>query len=179
MMSINMFKPNLYISKFNVLTSDMLKKNHCHVLLCDIDNTLIPHDQKEASQEAITFLNQLHNDKITIVLISNNNEKRVSHFMKDLAHVYYPSAKKPLKYTYKKIMNDLQCNQNEVAIMGDQLLTDILGGNRMGFYTILTKPLVERDLKITKFNRILENWIYKRFAKKNILVKGEFDDKKM
>ena len=61
-------------------------------------------------------------------------------------------------------------------MVGDQLLTDMLGGNLAHFYTILSKPVVTRDLKWTKINRVFENMIYRLLEHKRLLIRGEFDD---
>ena len=50
---------------------------------------------------------------------------------------------------------------------GDQLFTDVLGANRVKMYSILTKPLDERDILITRIKRPIEEYILKKYLKKN------------
>ena len=59
---------------------------------------------------------------------------------------------------------------NNVAIIGDQIMTDINMGNRLGMKTILVDPLGEKDLKITFFNRLMEKIVLKRIKVK----RGEY-----
>ena len=81
---------------------------------------------------------------------------------------------KPLKTKYKKIMSLYTFKDNEIACIGDQIMTDIFGGNRMGFTTILVNPIGPLEPWTTKFNRFLERQILKAFLKKGILEKGKY-----
>jgi predicted HAD superfamily phosphohydrolase YqeG len=63
---------------------------------------------------------------------------------------------------------------NEVAIIGDQIVTDVFMGNRLHMYTVLVDPLGEKDLKVTFFNRLLENRIISHLSKKGILERGKY-----
>lgn len=65
---------------------------------------------------------------------------------------------------------------NQVAIIGDQMFTDILGGNLAGLYTILTAPIAVKDRGVTKINRFFENIVYKVLEHKGDFKRGEFDD---
>lgn len=63
---------------------------------------------------------------------------------------------------------------SEVAIIGDQLFTDILGGNRVGIKTILVNPMSKKDMPLTLIFRILERGQFKKFKKRGILKLGEY-----
>lgn len=73
-------------------------------------------------------------------------------------------------------MKHYNVSPNQTALLGDQLMTDMLGGHLAGIYTILTAPIIEKDKWDTQINRFFEGFIYRHFEKKNILKKGEFDD---
>lgn len=61
-----------------------------------------------------------------------------------------------------------------MVIIGDQVVTDILVGNRKKILTILVDPILNHDLKITGFNRMVE----KILNKKNGIIKGQYYEKK-
>ena len=63
---------------------------------------------------------------------------------------------------------------SEVAIIGDQLFTDILGGNRVGIKTILVNPMSKKDMPLTYLFRIIEKIEFKKFKKRGILVLGDY-----
>ncbi|WP_295562054.1 HAD hydrolase-like protein, partial [uncultured Holdemanella sp.] len=83
---------------------------------------------------------------------------------------------KPFPFCFKKAMKDHGLKANQIAILGDQMYTDILGGNIWGLYTILTAPIAIKDRNITKVFRFFEELIYGYLEKKKLLKRGEFDD---
>ena len=81
---------------------------------------------------------------------------------------------KPLPFGFIKIKNKYNLEKKEMCMIGDQLMTDILGGNSFGMYTILVDPLGKKDLKITSINRMLEKQKIKKLTKLNILERGKY-----
>ena len=73
-------------------------------------------------------------------------------------------------------MKETGYRRDEIAVLGDQLLTDVLGGNRMRYFTILTSPVAKRDLPCTKLNRKVENMIYFILEKQKRLKRGIYDE---
>lgn len=173
---LKLFVPHYYIESFQTLSIEYLKKHHIKVLFCDIDNTLVAHDEASANEEVIAFLQKVKQANIEVIFISNNVKERVYRFAEDFDIQAYAFARKPLKMTYKKIMRDTGYRKGEIAVLGDQLLTDILGGNRMGYFTILTSPVVKKDLTCTKFNRKIESILYFILEKRKKLRRGVYDE---
>lgn len=173
---LNLFTPNYYISNYHCLSIERLQQQGIKVLVCDIDNTLVAHDEAHPSQAVKDFIEAVKHAGIKVVLVSNNVKTRVDLFAQDLDVLTYPFAKKPLKGTYIQMLKDSGCKPNQIAVLGDQLLTDMLGANRMHFYTILTSPVAQKDLTCTKINRLVEQAIFVLLKKTNRLHKGEFDE---
>ena len=86
------------------------------------------------------------------------------------------SSRKPFKKKYKKILELYHFKESEIACIGDQLLTDILGANRMGFTSILVNRMARYEFVSTRINRFFESFFLKKFARENILVAGEYYD---
>lgn len=172
---LRLFTPKKYVKDYRFVDIDDLRKNNIKLVICDIDNTLVAHDEKHPNEDVKQFVKSMQ-EHFSFCLISNNFNERVTTFASDLHVPCYSMAKKPLKLTYHKIMREMGFKADEIASIGDQIMTDILGGNRCHIYTILTHPLVERDLKSTKINRIFENMVFRALAKRNILKKGEFNE---
>ena len=173
---LKLFTPNYYIHRYNALRPDFLVEKGIKLLVCDIDNTLVPHDVALPDEEVIAFLKSIQDKGIQIVFISNNVEERVETFANVLNLPFYPFALKPLPITYRKMLKDFHVKKSEVAVLGDQIMTDILGANVMRFYTILTAQVVERDLSFTKVNRVFENMVFALLKLTKKLVKGEYDE---
>lgn len=128
-------------------------------IITDLDNTLVPWDVKDATPEVLEWFKKMKENDIQITIISNNNAERVTVFSEPLGTPFVYSARKPLKRAFKKVQKEMNLSRNEIVVIGDQLLTDIFGGNMAGFYTILVVPIVQTDGKITKINRKIERYI--------------------
>ncbi len=173
---MKLFTPDKYVKSYQDVDLEGLKRLGIKLIICDVDNTLVAHDEKKPNQKVHQFKNKVVEEGFEFCLISNNVSERVSVFANELDVKYYANAKKPSLFTYHKISKDYHLNANQIAGIGDQLLTDILGGNRANIYTILTHPLYTKDLIWTKINRSLENLVFKRLMRKGILKKGEFNE---
>lgn len=173
---LGLFLPNEYVDSIFEINSDELKEKGIKGVVVDLDNTLVPWNVRSATDEIITWLNEMEQANIKVTIFSNNNEERVSFFCKPLNTPFVAKAKKPLRRAFNEARRAMGLNQNEMAVIGDQLLTDVLGGNRSGLYTILVKPIVSTDAPITKFNRRIERFILNRFYRTGQLVRRETDE---
>ena len=106
------------------------------------------------------------------VIVSNLNRDKFSN----LGVEYNSSSKKPLSHSFYKILNKYNFKKGEVCIIGDQLFTDIYGGNKVGIRTCLVEPITDVDFFLTKFSRIFEGRLFKKFEKKGMLKKGKYYD---
>ena len=161
------FYPNIYLNNVKDIKLELLKENKIKGLLLDVDNTLIDFDLKilEGAKEWCEALKQ---NNIRLCILSNTNKiEKVKKVATELELPYINFAKKPFKSGFKKAVKLLELEAKNIGVVGDQIMTDVLGGNRMGMFTILTKPLGEKDIFITRIKRPLENLIIKRYVKKN------------
>lgn len=150
----------------------MLKEEGIKGIITDLDNTLVAWDVADATGDIIDWISELQKEGIQVTIISNNNEERVRIFSEPIKVPYEAAAKKPSTKAFKRACNRMNLKPHEVAVIGDQLLTDVLGGNRGGFHTILVVPIVQTDAKITRINRAIERRILNHFYKKGDLEKG-------
>lgn len=168
------FLPNIYVRNINEIDPAFLKENGIRGIITDLDNTLIPWNIKEATPNVIEWFKELAENDIKVTVISNNNEQRVKVFAEPLKVPYIANARKPLNRSFKLGAKLMELSPGQVAVIGDQLLTDIFGGNSAGFYTILVSPIVRTDAKITQLNRKIERKIMNHYKKKGIVI-GEED----
>lgn len=163
---LHLFLPNKYVDSIFHLCPQKLKKEGIKGIVVDLDNTLVPWNVPYATKEIKEWFQQMLEQNFEIMIFSNNDEDRVKAFAEPLKIPYIYRAKKPLKQSFKKATKKMNISKGQLAVIGDQLLTDILGGNRFGAYTILVSPLVGSDAPITKFNRRIEkhllNYFYNR-----------------
>ena len=171
------FFPDTTVSSTYAIDYEKLYKEGYRGILFDIDNTLVAYDEECPNQDVIDFINKLKRNGIEVALCSNSPSSRGKNFGKHLpVSNTYPFSCKPFPFCFKKAMRDHGLKANQIAILGDQMYTDILGGNIWGLYTILTAPIAIKDRNITKVFRFFEELIYGYLEKKKLLKRGDFDD---
>lgn len=138
------YYPNIYLKKVEDITIQMLLKNKIKVLILDVDNTLIDYDRK-LSQSVIDWVKNLKGQGIKLYILSNTNDKKkVEEVAKKLEIPYKNFALKPLKRGFKSIQKAVNQSFQNIAVVGDQIFTDIIGGNRCNMFTILVDPVNPR-----------------------------------
>jgi len=158
--------PKLYLKNIKEITMELLNKNQIKGLILDIDNTLIDFD-KNLLEGAKKWCEDLKSKGIKMVILSNTNKvhkvKKVAEIL-DLEYIYF--AHKPNKKGFKQAQQILKIEPQNIAVVGDQIFTDVLGGNRSKMFTILTKPIDARDIWLTKLKRPFEKIVIKKYMKK-------------
>lgn len=165
--------PNMYQKTIYDINYQKLKKLGIKCLIFDLDNTIALIDQHIITDDTKKLLTDLKKDFI-VVIISNNITSRVKTYGDALQCDFVANAMKPLVKGYKKIKKKYCLKNEEMCMIGDQIVTDIYGGNHYGMFTILVDPLGKKDLKITSLNRFIERKILKHYEKKQIMKKGEY-----
>ena len=172
---MDIFIPDVYQKSIYTINYKKLKKNGIKCLLFDLDNTIAPYKVTEPDVKVKELFARLEED-FKVIIISNSPKNRIRPFTEKLNVDCAYSSKKPFKTKYKKILELYNFKIDEVACIGDQILTDILGANRMGFTSILVNRVAKYETIFTRFNRFFEKFILKKLAKKNLLVMGEYYD---
>lgn len=135
-------------------------------LMYDLDNTLAPCKVLEADDKVVELFEKLKNMGFNICLVSNNNKKRVIRYNEKLKLVAIPKAKKPLTRNLKKGMEMIHSTKETTVMIGDQIFTDVLAGNRLGISTILVNPIHQAEHLRTKIKRSTENKILNKYKKR-------------
>lgn len=165
-----LFYPKLYLNSVKEITIEILKKHHLQGLILDVDNTLIDYD-KNMPEGINKWAQNLKEQGIKLCILSNTNHKeKVEKVANTLNIPYFYFAKKPLKGGFKKAKQELGLAEKNIGVVGDQILTDIIGANRNNMFPILVKPINEKDIFITKIKRPIEQKIianYQKHSKNN------------
>ncbi|MCC5801485.1 YqeG family HAD IIIA-type phosphatase [Rossellomorea vietnamensis] len=171
---IKQFLPNEQVQDIFTITPGHLKEKGIKAIITDLDNTLVEWDRPNATPKLIQWFKEMQEQGILVTIVSNNNKNRVGAFAEPLGVPFIFQARKPMGRAFKKAINQMGVKKEEAVVIGDQLLTDVLGGNRSGFHTILVVPVAQSDGFFTKFNRQVERRIMKFFKRKGML---EWEDK--
>lgn len=166
--------PNEYFKNVRDISVDFLNKNKIKALILDVDNTLIDYD-KNLNEETIKWAEKLKKEGIKLYILSNSNKKeKVKTVAEKLKIEYEYFGKKPLKIGFKKVQKKLQEKPENIGVVGDQIFTDVIGGNRCKMFTILVEPIAEKDIWITLIKRPIENMIKNKYKKTK---EGAYDNK--
>ena len=164
------FLPNEYVKDIFHVKAATLKNNGIKGIITDLDNTLVEWDRPDATPEIIEWLAGMQDAGILVTIVSNNNEMRVKEFSDPLGIPFIHDARKPFNKSFVAARKLMGIKKEETVVIGDQLLTDILGGNRKGLHTILVVPVATSDAAITKFNRMIERRIMAGLKRRGMIT---------
>lgn len=162
---LEIFKPTWMVHSVYSITAEQLKDNGIKAVLVDLDNTLIAWNQLEATEESLNWIQEIKESGIEMMILSNNSGDRIQKVAEILEVEYIARSMKPLTGAFKKAEKKLGISSDEMVMVGDQLITDILGANRYQLKSILVKPILASDAWNTRFNRFIEMKIMRALIK--------------
>lgn len=168
--------PDIYQKSIYAINYDALYARGIRCLLIDLDNTIAPITIKSPNKKTRELFDELKTKGFRIIIFSNSPKLRVKPFKDELDVDCCANARKPFKKKYHKIMEEYHLNVASVACIGDQLLTDIKGGNNVGITTILVNPIGTKERFVTKINRYFEEKILKKLRDNDLFTKGKYYD---
>ena len=172
---MNNFIPDMYQKSIYHIDYEKLLEDGIKCILFDLDNTCVPYKDKVPNKKLIDLIETLKDMDFKVIIFSNALKRRIKPFKDALNVDAVARAGKPRKDKFLKVMKIFGYNLSEVAIIGDQLYKDILGGNRVGIKTILDNPMSKDDMFLTKLIfRNLEKIQYTKLAHDKILIKGKY-----
>ncbi|MDB5083452.1 MAG: family hydrolase [Bacilli bacterium] len=158
---LQQFVPNLFVSSIYEIDLPALQSAGIKGIITDLDNTLVAWSDKLATPEVVQWLDDVRdNYGMRVTIVSNNKEARVSEFAGPLSVRYISNARKPTGEAFDLAMQWMGTSLEQTAVIGDQLFTDIWGGNRRRLYTILVVPIHDREWFGTKVLRLMEKGMF-------------------
>ena len=158
--------PREYINNVTEISYEMLRENDIKGIILDVDNTLIDID-KNMLNGVDEWCNNIKKEGIKFYIVSNSNKKKKVQMVAnelDIPYIYF--ASKPFKRGFLKAQEEMNLPKEKIAVVGDQIFTDVLGANRVGMFSILVDPIKEKDLLDTRIKRPIENFIKKKYKSK-------------
>lgn len=152
----HLFRPDSVIDSVFDIDLEQLKAQGIRGIIFDLDNTIIPWDSCDMCPNTAGWLQGVIDQGFTVSIVSNNWHKRVKEIAVRFGLPFVSRAYKPAKAGFRRALAAMNLEPHEAAIVGDQLFTDVLGGNRMGLYTIWVKPLTSQEFIGTKIHRRFE-----------------------
>ncbi len=170
---MNYFKPKIYQASIFDIPYARLKELGITCLVFDLDNTLGSIDHKKCPRKVRQLIFDLK-EEFLVLICSNNTKGRIRPYLEDLGIGGVSFSMKPSTIGLRKIRKFYHLKKNEMCLIGDQMVTDILAGNRFHIMTVLVDPMAEKDLKITGINRELEKKIIKHYQKRGVFERGKY-----
>jgi len=165
-------RPKVYVDSIcNIDLKKLIKTKKIKGIIVDLDNTLIAWGQKEVSQKNIDWVNEAKKLGLKICIVSNTNSKRVAEFAKIFDVPYHSKYFKPFSIAFNNGLKILDTKKSETVVIGDQIFTDIWGGNRLKLLTILVTPIVKKNFIGTFLHRNLEKIIISFWLKTDKIKK--------
>ena len=159
-------RPDYYFAKVTEITPEFLQREAMEGLIIDLDNTLGPWQSETLPSESKSWLDRIRGAGCRVVLVSNAGQARGRRVAKNLdIHVVAPAGK-PFGRGYAAAAKLLSLPKEKIAAVGDQVYTDVFGGNRFGVRTILVEPYGKREFPATKIMRLLEKPVRGRIKRK-------------
>jgi HAD superfamily phosphatase (TIGR01668 family) len=159
-------KPHIQLSEATEITKELLDEMGITCLILDVDNTLCLKKGKIILDGVMDWLDKMRNAGIKLIILSNAKPKRMEGIAKNFGLPFVGTGGKPLPFGYKRAAKRMGVKTKNCAIVGDQLLTDILGGNLSGCKTILVCPKEIETSFGFKIKRGIERKLLKRYKLK-------------
>ncbi|MFD0588163.1 YqeG family HAD IIIA-type phosphatase [Paenibacillus sp. GCM10027627] len=166
--------PNMRVRSVYDINLEELASKGIRGIITDLDNTLVGAKEPLATPELVAWLDKVSSSGFRVVIVSNNNKTRVSNFAAPLNIPFLHKARKPIQTSFHKALAMLGLPADQTVMIGDQMMTDVLGGNRMGLFTILVAPVSPADEGfMTLVNRRIERVALYRLRKLGLWYEEE------
>ena len=134
--------PDQVFDRYTRITPQFLRERGVRLLLCDLDYTLAPRSVSAPDEALRTWLARCREAGVTVAILSNNRSpRRVEAFCGALGIWYVGHAGKPSVKGFRRAMEQAGAGPEETAMLGDKLLTDVLGARRSGVTALMVEPL--------------------------------------
>lgn len=167
----NLFVPDYMFADIYKITPEFIKSLGVRTLVLDIDNTLVTYAVEEPTPEVIAWVRGMQESGLNLCIASNNHVPRVEKFNENLGLFFMCESGKPSRKAVKTACEHFGVKPCEVAVIGDQIFTDVLCASRAGAVAILVTPIPYDENLFFRFKRVCEKPFirtYKRREKKRL-----------
>jgi len=167
---IDQFCPALRARSVTEITPEFLAARGIRALVLDLDNTLVTWHGYEVAPPVADWVTSMHDAGISMCVVSNTHRpRRLRELSAVLGVSYVPSGGKPRRAGFRRAMAAMGSTATETAVIGDQLMTDIWGGNRCGLLTIWVDPISPEEWWGTKVvHRSMERLLLRQMDRRGI-----------
>ena len=157
-----LFKPTFWLKSVLDIDEQFLQKNGVRALVLDLDNTLSMHGNPAAEAGVTEWLDEMRRLGIKMRVVSNNTNKRVAPLAAKLGLPFTANGAKPLTFGITKAMKAMGSTKADTLVVGDQIFTDVMGGNLKGVRTVLVEPFHLEKTWTFRLKRKVESIVFHR-----------------
>lgn len=161
--------PKKHLKSIFEINPQELRERGIKGIITDMDNTLVAWDDRTVYPRLAGWLERLKSEGFRLCIVSNNTRDRGGRLAQELDIPAVWNAIKPRRRAFRKALRLMGLTAEETAVIGDQIFTDVLGGNRLGLYTILVTPMGDKEFISTRLMRLLERYVLKKLQRRGLL----------
>ncbi len=154
--------PDVYVDSILDLPLDKLYAHGIRAFILDLDNTVTEWNSQEVRSEVVAWMTAVKAQGFKACIASNNGRERVVSVAEGLGIPFVSKAGKPRRRAFQRALQVMGSSPEETAVIGDQIFTDILGGNRLDLFTILVVPINKREFIGTRVMRKFEIMVLRK-----------------
>ena len=153
--------PTQVVKSINDIRPETLKAQGITAIITDLDNTLVPWRRYDITEAVVQWLEELEHAGIKICIASNTmHTSRLKKLSDSLRIPFVDRVRKPNVGGFIRAMQLMKSDLPQTAVVGDQIFTDVLCGNKLGLCTILLRPpLAKEEFISTMILRNVERFI--------------------
>lgn len=155
---MKLFKPDHMFYRLTEISPEFLRANGIKALALDVDNTLSTHHGQQPLEGLEKWIERMRENGIKLLIVSNAFDKRVRPFAQKIGLDYQATSLKPLPFAYIRAAKHMGVRLRDMAMVGDQVFTDIVGGSLTFVHTILVTPIMPDKFV---YRRKIEDWLLK------------------
>ena len=160
---LDLLRPDMMVEAIWDIDVERLRQRGIEGLIVDLDNTIVDWNRNHVREDVRRWLRAAQRAGLRVCIASNaRSQVRVSAIAQEIGAQWLAPAGKPSRRGLRRALEMLDTRPQTTALVGDQLFTDVMGGNRAGLFTILVRPLSGRDFPPTKIMRLLEWFVLRR-----------------
>lgn len=168
------YVPDIYQKDIYSINYDSLILRGIRCLLFDLDNTLVPINEKVAREETKKLFKELKEKDFKIMIVSNSLKTRVKPIADELKIAYLSNTKKPKIEKLKQFLDNYKYTLDQIAIIGDSMMDDVVCGNTLMITTILTDQIDKKEFPMARVKRVIERRIQKKLRDHDLFTKGRY-----
>ncbi|MEG0768840.1 MAG: YqeG family HAD IIIA-type phosphatase [Ruthenibacterium sp.] len=158
--------PKVIFRRAHDITPEYLDAHHIKALILDVDNTLTGHGSQKLSDEIEEWLAEMRAAGIAMMIVSNNMPRRVALFAQQIDLPFRAFSCKPSPIGLAAARRAFGVKKSEIALVGDQIFTDVLGANLYGIPMLLVQPMYADYKPTIRLKRWLEKPVLARYYKR-------------